>query len=104
MHRFVIGLMLVLAACTETVTDEAVSVCQPLCRCFDTPLPSAQRECSATCVTQYEQRPLSEACVACVSAHANHCTNLIADCTSACMQATPLQSYGVRNEPGIEDR
>lgn len=104
MHRFAIGLMTLLVACTETTADQALSACQPLCRCIDAPLPSVQRQCTATCITQFERNPLRDACVVCVIAHADRCTTLIDDCTPACAQAVPLQSYGVPDELGSEDR
>jgi len=94
MHRLVFGLVALLAACTQTVVDEAISVCQPLCRCTDSPLPAQQDECTATCVTQFERSPLGEACVACVIEHANRCTTLDDDCRVICRQITPPQSYG----------
>ncbi|HEX2690293.1 MAG TPA: hypothetical protein VHN14_26945 [Kofleriaceae bacterium] len=99
-----IGWMALLMACTETPADQAISVCQPLCRCIEAPLPSAQRACTATCITQFERDPLRDACIACVIEHADRCTTLLDDCTPTCMQAMPLESYGARNELGIEDQ
>jgi len=104
MHRFAIGLMALLAACTETPADQALSVCAPLCRCAEVPLPSAQRECTATCITQFERSPLPDACVACVIEHADRCTTLIDDCTADCTQAVPLQmmEHAMSSESRIE--
>ena len=102
MHRFAIGLLAVLAACTETPADKAITVCEPLCRCVEA-LPAAQHECTASCITQFERDPLPQACVACVIEHADRCTTLLDDCDSPCTVFTPLQSYGARNELGIED-
>ena len=104
MHRLAIGFLVLLAACTQTLADEALSVCAPLCRCIDVPLPSEQRACTAGCITQFERTPLDEGCTACLTAHTNRCTTLLDDCRSVCGQATPLQSYGERHEFGIEDR
>lgn len=104
MHRLAIGFLALLAACTQTVADEAISVCEPLCRCADVPLPAEQRECTATCIAQFERTPLGAACAACVVEHANRCTTLITDCDPVCRQAVPLQSYEVPYESGIEDR
>jgi hypothetical protein len=103
MPRFALGWMLLLAACTQTVVDEAISVCQPLCRCTDSPLRAQQRECTTRCTVQFVQSPLAEACVACVIEHADRCTGLVDDCRLVCTQATPLPSYGGRYEPGIEE-
>jgi hypothetical protein len=94
MHRLVLGWMVFLAACTQTVADDALSVCAPLCRCADVPLPGEQRDCVTSCTAQFEAHPLGDACVACVAGHASRCTTLIDDCTPSCTQATPLQSYG----------
>jgi hypothetical protein len=94
MHRFAFGLVALLAACTQTILDEAISVCDPLCRCIDSPLPTQRRECTASCTTQFEQDPLGEQCVACVIEHANRCTTLIDDCGPVCVQVTPLPAYG----------
>ena len=94
MHRLAIGLMALLAACTQTVADEAISACAPLCRCTDVPLPAEQRTCTATCTKQFEQNPPSDACVTCVVEHANRCTTLMDDCNPVCVQAGPLPGYG----------
>jgi len=104
MHRLAIGFLALLAACTQTVADEAVSVCEPLCRCAEVPLPAVQTECTTGCIAQFERTPFGAACSACVVAHANRCTTLITDCDPVCTQAVPLQSYGASYEPGIEDR
>jgi hypothetical protein len=93
MHRFAIGWMILFAACTQTAVDDAISVCQPLCRCTET-LPGAQRDCTASCTRQFEQSPLGEACVACVVEHADRCSTLVDDCRLFCVQATPLPSFG----------
>lgn len=96
--------MILLVACTESPADRALSFCQPVCRCIEAPLPSVQRECTATCVADIEQDPVADACIVCVIEHADRCTTLIDDCTSACVQAVPLQSYGVPNELGSEEQ
>ena len=99
MHRLAIGWIILLGllglpgACTPTVTDDAISVCQPLCHCTDSPLPSAQRACAASCIMEFEQRPLGEACVTCVIDHADRCPSLLDDCSLACRQNMPLPSY-----------
>jgi hypothetical protein len=85
MHRLVIGVALA-AGCTQTVTDDAISVCQPLCRCSDVPLPGEQRECTSQCTARFEMHPLGEACVSCVVGHADRCTGLVEDCVPICTQ------------------
>ena len=94
MHRLVIGWTALLVACTQTLADEAISVCQPLCVCTDSPLPAEQHDCTAGCTAQFEMHPLGDACVTCVVEHGNRCTTLIDECSAICTQATPLQSYG----------
>jgi hypothetical protein len=102
MHRFVLGLVVLLAGCTQSIRDEAVSFCQPFCRCLDSPLPAEQRDCNATCQLQFQRDPLSQACTECVIDHADRCTALLDECTDICNQAVPLQLFG-RTESGIED-
>jgi hypothetical protein len=104
MHRCAIGLLILLAACTVTQADEALSICQPLCRCVDVPLPSEQRTCSDACVTQLENAPLRDTCVTCVLEHTNRCPALINDCIPLCFEITPTQFHGARDELGIEEQ
>jgi hypothetical protein len=85
-HGLVIG-GVALAACTPTLADEATEVCTPLCRCNDVPLPAEQRDCTASCIAQFEQHPPGDACVRCVVEHADRCTRLLDDCTPVCTQA-----------------
>lgn len=94
MHRFAPCLAALLAACTQTVADDALGVCAPLCRCTDSPLPGEQRDCTDTCTAQFIAHPFGDACVACVVDHATQCPSLLDDCTPICTQATPLGSYG----------
>jgi hypothetical protein len=104
MNRFAIGLVF-LAACTQSVADEAQSFCTPLCRCLDSPLPGQQRDCTTACIADFETNPLGDLCLQCVAQHAQHCTTLIDDCNPVCAQAqaTPLQSYGSTATSRIED-
>ena len=93
MHRLAIAWTLMLVACAQTVADNAVRACEPLCQCAQVPLPGVQRDCTTACITQFERSPLSEACTACIADHADRCTTLLEDCNSFCLQATPLLSY-----------
>jgi hypothetical protein len=83
----VIGGIVLLAGCTPTLTDEAIEVCYPLCRCSDVPLPAAQDACTRSCITEFERNPPGTACVTCVVEHANRCENLVDDCTPSCTEA-----------------
>jgi hypothetical protein len=103
MYGFAIGFLVLFAACTQTAAEEALSVCQPLCRCAEVPLPAAQRACLDDCVTEVEQNPLGDECVACVIEHADRCLTLVDDCSPVCIQSVSLSSDGVGNAPGIED-
>jgi hypothetical protein len=89
MHRFGFGLWVLVAGCASTIADDALSVCQPLCRCGDVPLPAEQRDCVASCVAQFERNPLGADCVTCVISHATTCARLDADCGELCSQAIP---------------
>ncbi|HEX7843216.1 MAG TPA: hypothetical protein VF469_37350 [Kofleriaceae bacterium] len=94
MHRLAIAAWtLLLVACTQTVADDAVRACEPLCQCADAPLPGVQRDCNTTCVMQFERTPLPESCTACIASHADRCTTLISDCSPFCAQVTPLAAY-----------
>ena len=93
MHRLAIAWMLLLVACTQTVADDAVRACEPLCQCAEAPLPGVQRDCTSTCIVQFERGPLPESCTACIADHAGRCTTLFEDCDPLCRQATPLSSY-----------
>jgi hypothetical protein len=92
MSRWLIGWLVVLAACTQTVADDALSTCTPLCACSDIPLPDEQHDCVASCTSQFEAHPLGDACVACVVGHATRCPSLADDCTTVCTQTTPFLS------------
>jgi len=89
MPRLALGLAALLAGCAQTIPDDAVSVCTPLCRCGDSPLPGEQRDCVASCTAQFEMHPLGAACVECVVGHATACAQLADDCNTACLQALP---------------
>jgi len=107
MRHLAVALLAVFAAwtpaCTQSITEDAFSVCRPLCRCTDRPLPGAQQSCTAGCATQFVQNPLGDACVACVVEHANLCDTLLEDCGPVCTQAVPLESYVEGPAPGMED-
>ena len=92
MRRLAIA-VLALAACTQSIAEDAFSVCHPLCRCTDSPLPGEQDSCTAGCMTQFARNPLGAACVACVVEHATRCATLLDDCSPVCTQPEPLESY-----------
>jgi len=98
MQRLVIGFLVVLSACTQTLADDTISTCHPLCRCA-TSLPGDQRACVASCQVLFERAPLADACVACVVAHTNRCSTLIDDCNPVCAQDVPLESLGLQGSP-----
>ncbi|MBC7977715.1 MAG: hypothetical protein H7138_22280 [Myxococcales bacterium] len=82
----VIGSLALWAGCTRTLTDEAIQVCYPLCRCNDVPLPAEQEACTTGCIANFERNPLGEDCVTCVVEHANRCASLVDTCTPICTQ------------------
>ena len=108
MHRLAIVSMIVsmvvFVACAQTVADNAVRACNPLCGCVEAPLPSAQQDCVATCTTQFERGPLSEACIECIGDHADRCTTLFDECTPFCIQTVPLAAYAADAPPPELDR
>jgi hypothetical protein len=102
MRCLAIGLFAALSACTQSIGEDALSVCHPLCRCAFV-LPGEQRSCIDSCMTEFVRDPLSELCVTCVVAHADRCPTLIDDCVPVCTQAVPLDSYLEGDAPRIED-
>jgi hypothetical protein len=104
MHRLAIVSMVALVACAQTVADDAVRTCQPLCECAVSPLPAAQRDCTAGCATEFEMDPLAEICIQCIVEHANRCTTLFDDCRSFCSEPVPLTSYVSGAPPAGIDR
>lgn len=92
MHRLVIVWVVALVACAQTVADDALRACAPLCGCME-PLPAAQQDCTGQCITEFERSPLTEACIVCIDQHRDRCATLLDDCTSRCSQAVPLRSY-----------
>jgi len=104
MHRLAIVWMVALVACAQTVADNAVRTCQPLCGCIASPLPAAQRECAADCTAEFEMGPLAEPCILCIVDHADRCATLFDDCRSSCSQPVPLTSYVSAAPPAGIDR
>ena len=103
MRRLAIAVLAMLAACTQSISEDAFSVCHPLCRCTDSRLPGAQHSCTARCTTQFTRNPLGDTCIACVVEHADRCATLLDDCGAVCTQPEPLESYTEGLAPGIED-
>lgn len=93
MYRLALGLVFV-AACAQSLVDDAQTFCTQACRCLDSPLPAQQAECNSQCVADFEDAPLDALCVQCVTAHAQHCSTLVDDCGPFCNSATALQSLG----------
>ena len=75
-----------LAACAPSPEDQALDLCQPLCRCNDVPLPSEQAACNASCERRFAMHPSSDACIDCVVEHTDRCPTLAQDCTPLCTQ------------------
>jgi hypothetical protein len=101
MVRLALGCAVLLAACTQTVAEDALDVCPPLCRCTDSPLPGEQHDCTASCTAQFVAHPLGDACVACVVGHAARCPSLLDDCGPLCTEPSVPIASATR---GIEDR
>jgi hypothetical protein len=104
MQRLVIVWVVVLGACAQTVADDAVRLCQPLCGCSEDPLPSTQRTCVAGCTVQFERTPLPEFCIECIVEHADRCATLLDDCVPRCSDDMPLGSYLDAAPPSATDR
>ena len=105
MYRIAIGLVFV-AACTQSLADDAQRFCAPFCHCSAGQLPDQQRACTSQCAAEFQSDPLGELCVACVvetAKHADRCPTLVDDCTPFCTEAQSLQSYGSTAMSRIED-
>ena len=103
MRRLAIAVLALLAACAQSISEDAFCVCHELCRCTDSPLPGAQQSCTAGCMTQFARNPLGDTCIACVVEHVDRCATLLEDCGPVCTQPVPLESYAEGLAPGIED-
>jgi hypothetical protein len=103
MRRLAIAVLAMLAACTQSLSEDGFSVCHPLCRCTGSPLPGAQQSCTEDCMTRFARSPLGDACIACVVEHADRCATLLDDCSPVCTQPVPLASDAEGRAPGIED-
>lgn len=93
MRRLAIAVLTLLAACTQSIAEDAFIVCHPLCRCTESPLPGGQQSCTADCAIRFARSPLGDSCIACVVEHADRCATLLDDCTPVCTQPEPLASY-----------
>ena len=101
MPRLAIVWVIVVAGCAQTVEDNALRTCDPLCGCAEA-LPSLQQACTTGCVTAFERSPLNEACIVCIVDHRDRCATLFDDCASLCSQAVPLGSYVSASPSGID--
>src|SRR5262245_37644988 len=103
MRRLAIAVLVVLGACTQSLSERGFSVCHPLCRCTDSRLPGVQQGCTEDCVIRFARNPLGDACIACVVEHADRCATLLDDCSPVCTQPVPLESYAEGFAPGNEE-
>lgn len=71
------------AGCDATPQEQAAAVCATVCNC-ESPLPSQQDECVAECTEDLQFIQLPQACVDCISAHANRCSTIEFDCAFVC--------------------
>lgn len=78
-----------LAACDTTPEERAATACSALCACEQAPLPGIQNQCVSMCTSQIGGLGISDACVSCISDHANQCTTIETDCQNVCQQNQP---------------
>ena len=86
--------LLVLLGCTQTPQEKSQDVCQAYCSCADPgALPSVLDDCiQQQCLPQLP--PVSDACLQCVFAHDQVCTDLAAQCTDLCLPANQTPKLG----------
>jgi hypothetical protein len=79
----VLALVAALAACDASVQESITAACTSFCGCEASPLPDEQQECIGECVNEIPAS-IPQACLDCISAHANRCATLEIDCEPAC--------------------
>jgi hypothetical protein len=88
-------LAVALAACDVTPAERAATLCSVVCGCQQPPLPGLQRQCVDECTSQFRGDTVSDACLACVSEHADRCSSLESDCAFACSTTNPTVDAGI---------
>jgi hypothetical protein len=90
-----IGLVVASSACETTSEDKALQACSVLCSCMEAPLPALQDRCVAKCTDELDTSNVSDSCIACVSANADHCSTLENVCEPICDPPTPVDDGGI---------
>jgi hypothetical protein len=80
----VLALCAALAACDAGREEQVSAACTTFCRCEAPPVPTIQEECVAECVADLVPAPIPEACLSCITAHANRCSTIEIDCEPVC--------------------
>lgn len=84
MRVLVLAAMFALGGCHLTTDQEAEDVCTVYCKCAVADLPDAQRTCvEQTCVPTLPT--VTDACLDCVFAHDEACSDLLDTCTQLCI-------------------
>jgi len=91
MRGIVVLVVAALVGCTQTPQEKAHDVCEAYCNCFE---PGALPSTTTTCIEQEclgAVQIVSDACLDCVFAHDQVCSDLEQDCTDLCfpMDQTP---------------
>lgn len=89
MQRLAIIAVLIIAACAQNASDDAQSICAPLCECAEVPLPAQQDSCNVSCVAQFRIAPPSPACATCITDNIDRCVAMREDCAAVCVQSAP---------------
>jgi hypothetical protein len=85
--RWVLAVVALCGACTESTTLDATEIAQTFCDCIT---PGATTTCVAQLVPQLAQ--ISAACSTCVEQHETSCSELEAMCEPACEQE-PIDGF-----------
>jgi hypothetical protein len=84
----VLALSAALAACDAGREEQVAAACTTICRCEAPPVPTIQDECVQECTAEVPAF-VPEACLACVTSHADRCALIDVDCEPLCEVDNP---------------
>ena len=79
----VLALCAALAACDAGREEQVAAACTTFCRCDEPPVPTVQDACISECVAEIPSF-VPEACLACITSHADRCALIEIDCEPVC--------------------
>jgi hypothetical protein len=97
----VLALCAALAACDAGREEQVTAACTAFCRCDGPPVPTLQEQCVNECVADLVPAPIPEACLSCITAHANRCATIEIDCEPVCDIDDEPQPVPPNDDPPI---